>query len=276
MTFGTYEASIIFYNQVFVFNLKEENWFNFATDTRLDGWPLMDNPLWTVAICLSYIYFAKVWGPRFMEKRPAFELRGLLICYNVFQVLLHAFLFWEGVGISGWFTGKFNFRCEPVDYSNDPSALRIMFVSYLFFLSKYVDMLDTIFFILRKKLNQVTVLHLIHHGLVPFISFPVIRYASGGSTLICGCFNSLEHVIMYTYYLAAVMGPRFQWFLKWKKQVTACQISQFVIVALHSFQQLFVECGYPITLSYWIAGTEVFFFCLFVSFYRKSYKHKTN
>ena len=92
----------------------------------------MDNPLWTELICLSYVYFVKVSGPRFMEKRPAFELRELLLGYNLFQILLHVWLFWEVAQSGLIFNGKFNFRCEPVDYSNDPSALRIMRVGYMF------------------------------------------------------------------------------------------------------------------------------------------------
>lgn len=31
------------------------------------------------------------------------------------------------IGISGWLTGHYNFRCQPVDYSNHPSTLRVIF-----------------------------------------------------------------------------------------------------------------------------------------------------
>lgn len=34
--------------------------------------------------------------------------------WNVFQI-----------GISGWFTGSYNIRCQPVDYSDHPSAARV-------------------------------------------------------------------------------------------------------------------------------------------------------
>lgn len=30
------------------------------------------------------------------------------------------------IGISGWLTGHYNFRCQPVDYSNHPSTLRVI------------------------------------------------------------------------------------------------------------------------------------------------------
>jgi len=94
-------------------------------DRRMDGWPLMDNPLWTVGICMCYFYFVKVLGPKLMENRPAFELRVVLMVYNAFQVGFNFWLFWE-VGQSGWFYGKVNYLCEPVDYSSDATALRLI------------------------------------------------------------------------------------------------------------------------------------------------------
>lgn len=29
------------------------------------------------------------------------------------------------LGVSGWFTGHYNFRCQPVDYSNHPKTIRV-------------------------------------------------------------------------------------------------------------------------------------------------------
>ena len=35
---------------------------------------------------------------------------------------------------------------------------------WLFFFTKFIDLLDTVFFIMRKKNNQLTFLHVMHHG----------------------------------------------------------------------------------------------------------------
>lgn len=29
------------------------------------------------------------------------------------------------IALSGWLTGHYNFRCQPVDYSNHPKTLRV-------------------------------------------------------------------------------------------------------------------------------------------------------
>ena len=234
----------------------------------------MDNPLWTVIICLSFVYFAKVLGPRMMKNFPPFQLRGLMMAYNLCQIVFHIWLINE-VAQSGFFTQS-NYLCQAVDYSQDPSALRLMRSVYVFYLLKYLDMFDTLFFILRKKWDQITFLHVVHHGLVPFLCYPLLRFVPGGNSMIAVFLNSMEHILMYSYYLVAAMGPPFQSFvIKWKKPITIFQIAQFAIVSLHSFRLFFVDCPYPIFFTYWIASSEVLFLCLFINFYRKSYIKKS-
>ena len=238
----------------------------------MDGWPLLDNPLWTVAICLTYYYFVKVWGPRFMEKRQPFELRRLMMVYNVFQVLFNGWMFFEACQ-TGW--NFSNLLCKPIDYSDNPIAYRTIRVGYWFFISKFIDLLDTIFFVLRKKYNQITFLHLSHHGLVPIITCLGIRFLNGGNTHFCGFINAFVHIVMYSYYLLAAMGPRIQSIIsKWKKYVTTLQIVQFVAVSMHSFTLFFIECDFPISFAYSIGLMEIFFLVLFLNFYRKSYTKK--
>ena len=53
-------------------------------------------------------------------------------------------------------------------------------VTHIYFLSKFVEFLDTIFFILRKKFRNVSNLQLIHHGLMPFYCFLLVRWVPGG------------------------------------------------------------------------------------------------
>lgn len=82
-----------------------------------------------------------------MENRKPFELRKVLIVYNFAQVIFSAWLFYEVIiiilnkinkknnihlfiiislqsCIGGWLNG-YNLRCEPVDYSYTPKALRV-------------------------------------------------------------------------------------------------------------------------------------------------------
>ncbi|XP_037943318.1 elongation of very long chain fatty acids protein-like [Teleopsis dalmanni] len=93
------------------------------SDPRTRNWPLMSSPFPTIAISLTYAYFVKVLGPKLMENRKPFQLRKVLIVYNFAQVIFSAWLFYESC-IGGWLNG-YNIRCEPVDYSPSPAALRV-------------------------------------------------------------------------------------------------------------------------------------------------------
>lgn len=69
--------------------------FSLVSDPRTAKWPLMSSPFPTLVICLSYIYFVKVLGPRLMENRKPMELRKVLIYYNLLQVSFSIWLFLE-------------------------------------------------------------------------------------------------------------------------------------------------------------------------------------
>ena len=51
---------------------------------------------------------------------------------------------------------------------------------WMFYFSKFIEFLDTLFFILRKKNNQVTFLHVYHHATMPFIWWIAIKWFAGG------------------------------------------------------------------------------------------------
>ena len=119
---------------------------------------------------------------------------------------------------------------------------------WLYYICKITELLDTVFFVLRKKQNQITFLHLYHHTLMPICGFIGLKYFAGelrwndrsqweltnncvfhdivlgGHGTLLGLINSFIHVIMYTYYLLAAMGPQMQKYLWWKKYLTIMQI----------------------------------------------------
>ena len=44
-----------------------------------------------------------------------------------------------------------------------------------------------------------------------------VKFVAGGSSFLGAMFNCFVHVLMYTYYLIAALGPRFKKYLWWKK-----------------------------------------------------------
>ncbi|KAB7499339.1 Elongation of very long chain fatty acids protein [Armadillidium nasatum] len=241
-------------------------------DKRVDGWLLMGSPFPTLFICLSYVYWVKVAGPRFMKNRDPFQFRNILVVYNALQVVFSAWIFYE-LGMSGWF-GKYSYRCQPVDYSDDPTAVRMVHASWWYYFSKFTEFFDTIFFVLRKKFEHVSTLHVIHHGCMPMSVWFGVKFTPGGHSTFFGLLNSFVHIVMYFYYMMAAMGPQYAKYLWWKKYLTTLQMIQFVGIFTHAFQLCFIDCHYPRAFMWWIGGHAVLFFFLFSEFYRNAYSRR--
>ena len=72
-----------------------------------------------------------------------------MIAYNLFQTLLSLWLFQKASYF--WLTGRYNWLCQPVDYSNSEEGMLAADMTWWFFFSKLVDTIDSFFFVLRKK-----------------------------------------------------------------------------------------------------------------------------
>ncbi|XP_059143062.1 elongation of very long chain fatty acids protein 7-like [Physella acuta] len=237
-------------------------------DPRVENWFMMGSPIPSLIICLAYFIF--VWiSPSLMKNVKAFEMRNLLVVYNLAMVALSTYTFYEFL-MSGWLTG-YSLGCQPVDYSNSPQAVRMARVCWLFYISKFIELLDTVFFILRKKFNQVSFLHVFHHGIMPISWWFGVKLVPGGFGTFHSLLNSFIHLVMYTYYGLSALGPSFHKYLWWKKYMTSMQMIQFVAVTIHSAQLLFMDCDYPIFFVYWIGLYAVIFLFMFAKFYVQAY-----
>ncbi len=77
----------------------------------------MASPMPTIGLCLAYVCLVKWAGPCLMKRRQPFNIRTVMVVYNFAMVLLSLYLFVK-LGIYGWF-GSYNYRCQPVDYSQE-------------------------------------------------------------------------------------------------------------------------------------------------------------
>ncbi|XP_063705875.1 very long chain fatty acid elongase AAEL008004-like [Culicoides brevitarsis] len=254
---------------------KVERWWNHIfvelADPRTNDWFLMRNPIHGLLIIAAYLYFVTSWGPKFMANRKPFKMQKLLIVYNAIQVVVSCILVYEAV-TGAYFFGKYSFKCEPVDRSRSPEAMRAARAFYWYFLAKISELLDTVFFVLRKKDKQISFLHLYHHTGMPMISWGCTKYFPGGHAAFIGMVNSMVHIVMYFYYFLSALGPQWQKYLWWKKYITTMQMIQFGLCFLHSAQLLWNDCGFPRWSIFFTLPNAIFFYFLFNDFYQKSYK----
>ncbi|XP_076618224.1 very long chain fatty acid elongase AAEL008004-like isoform X2 [Colletes latitarsis] len=244
--------------------------FHDLSDPRTKDWFLIRSPVPGATLLIGYLYFCLSWGPRQMEHRKPYQLKNILVVYNFLQVLLSCWLFYEG--LDGAWLRNYNWKCQSVDFSTSPEALRVARGVYVYFLAKISELLDTVFFVLRKKDSQITFLHLYHHTVMPMVSWGATKYYPGGHGIFIGVINSFVHIIMYTYYLLAALLPQYQKYLWWKKYITTLQMGQFCLAFLHSCQLLFYDCDYPKWSLILILPNVMFFYFLFADFYTHAYK----
>ena len=89
---------------------------------RVDDWLLMSSPWPTAALCILYYYIIRVAGPRFMKDREPLNIQNLVVVYNLFQTCISAWIFQKTCRF--WLTGKYNWTCQPVDYSGKADTPR--------------------------------------------------------------------------------------------------------------------------------------------------------
>lgn len=224
-----------------------------------------------LCVLAAYVYFVKVLGPRWMSSRSPFQISGLMIVYNVLMVILSAGFFVVGGQLTYLPGGKYDLVCEPVDYSPRPPATTLLHVGWWFLMLKLVELLDTVFFVLRKKQTHVSVLHVTHHSLVAWGVWIGLKFGGGGHSSFFPILNCAIHTLMYSYYCLAALGPKVRPFLWWKKYLTMLQMAQFVVALIHACLPLFVDCGYQPFFAYTLIAHALFFWVMFYNFYKKSY-----
>ena len=164
------------YNPVKVV-IEKYHYFMSLSDPRVNKWPFMHSPFPTIFICLSYVFFAKVWGPKMMENRKPIETRKAMIVYNFLMVMCSAVIVYYGLAYQ-WLNGS-SLICQPCDYSTSGPAMIIARISYFYYITKFIEFMDTIFFVIRKKNSQITNLHVIHHGIMPFSVWWGVKFVPG-------------------------------------------------------------------------------------------------
>ncbi len=186
-----------------------------------------------------------------MKNREPFVLRRPMLIYNILMVIINGIAFYE-IAIHINYGREFlNFEFPPkTDYTF--RTLRYINIGYFYYLSKFLDLFDTIVFVLRKKTNQITFLHLYHHTVVPILGWLAMKLAPMAPPLFMFVLlNSLVHIIMYSYYALAAFGPKIQKYLWWKKYITQLQLTQFAIFISYGFILAFKQTGYPV-IWFWI------------------------
>ena len=129
---------------------------------------------------------------------------------------------------------------------------------------QYVELLDSLFMVLRKKSDQLSFLHCYHHCLLIWAWLYCMLLSGCVDTFFgAGC-NAAIHVLMYSYYLLSALGIP----CGWKRYLTVAQMAQFVACAGQSLTVLFTPDACPPALPLTQLFVMVNMLFLFGRFYR--------
>ncbi|XP_013178295.1 PREDICTED: elongation of very long chain fatty acids protein 7-like [Papilio xuthus] len=247
--------------------------FEELPDPRTKSLFLVAKPYQGIVLLSLYLMFVFKWGPNWMKNRPPYNLQKILMIYNAVQVLACALIFIVGIRVLR--DQNYRWVCQPVDFSDNEDAVMITRLFYFYYLLKILDLTDTIFFVLRKKVNQVTFLHVYHHAGMVALIWGTTTYYPGGHPALIGIINCFVHAIMYTYYFLTVAVPSVKQVSSCKKYITQLQILQFLMTIIHMSTIVFrPDCEFPRWTAAIFLPQNIFILILFMDFYIKSYIKK--
>lgn len=243
-------------------------------DPRIKHWSIIGDPLYTLVVCGGYLLFTYVIGPRFMKNRQPLDLRWAIRLHNMFMVVANAYFLVEFPRAA--YNAGYNPLCQGMKFATDPASMRLLELGWWYLLVRSLDLLDTIFFVLRKKDDHVTFQHVSHHFCCVFSGHIFLSLGMDGQPWFGLTINAGIHVVMYAYYFLASLGPQMRPYLWWKKHLTIAQIVQHYLIIIHGLIPVFYECGYPMFLVKIALPQGLLGLGLFINFYALSYTgHKS-
>ncbi|CAD2095987.1 fatty acid elongation protein, GNS1/SUR4 family, putative [Plasmodium vinckei petteri] len=195
------------------------------------------------AFVLIYILICK-YGHTFMKNKKEIKLKWIIIIWNFllffFNMIVAIKLLPVFIYIVNNYTINGLLTIPPI-YVCGFGSVGLWIC--LFIISKYAELVDTIFLILKKK--KITLLHWYHHSTVLLYTWDTY-FVELPAGFIFILINAFVHTFMYFYYLLATIYNKP---LKWNILVTIIQILQMI-------------CGIVLTI-----------YCLYISYI---YKYNNN
>lgn len=244
---------------------------------------------YTTPLILTAFYLLSLPSLRYLTETflaPRYDMKALLtesmVIYNAAQVLLNGWMVYAMLNalVNGGHPFIGSRSLNGVAISSGAS-----YAVWVHYCDKYLEFFDTYFMVLRGKMDQVSFLHIYHHTTIAWAWWFAVRFSPGGDIYFGALLNSFIHVLMYSYYVLALLKVH----CPWKRYLTQAQLLQFTSVVMYTIatghQHYYhvpheaIEGEQPSLRTYcYCCAVQVFemvsLFILFSFFYKRKYSKK--
>ena len=207
-----------------------------------------------------------------MQNRAPYNINGIIRVYNVFQIVACIYFIrrWQSYGL------KFRETWKCFGAFDDPEhdMKAIDEIVWWFTNLRLFEFIETVFFILRKKFDQVSFLHVYHHIGTVVLLFMFTKNNGGIMGIYIGAINSCVHVIMYAYYLLSSYEQLRVLTNLVKPFLTLIQIVQLSALVVQCVVALMPGCDVPKYLFALQALNILYLIAMFGQFFIKSFMKK--
>ncbi|KAG5450399.1 Elongation of very long chain fatty acids protein 4 [Clonorchis sinensis] len=236
-------------------------------DTSVANWLL--NESFKLSWIYSALYLLVIcYGLRRTKARQPMNLKWVIFTHDIAMVVFNGYIAYNVFDVA--MKESNFFECETENYTEHPDSKNLIRNLWLFHVSKLIECLDTVFFLLSGKTHLVTWLHVYHHcTMIPYTCM-MAKWIPDGQVFTLVWANGSVHVIMYTYYALAALGPAWRRFLWWKRYLTILQMIQFVYGISVAVGALYMGCSSRPVIHCW---SIAYIFSILVCFY--NHYHQT-
>ncbi|VWU51714.1 fatty acid elongation protein, GNS1/SUR4 family, putative [Hepatocystis sp. ex Piliocolobus tephrosceles] len=196
-------------------------------------------------VVIMYILFCKYGNNILMKNRKALNIKFILLVWNFLLSIFNFIVFIKLLPVFSYIIYNYTLNgllIIPPIYLYGYGAVGLWIC--LFILSKYLELADTLFLVLRNK--KINLLHWFHHSTVLLYTWDTYYMEMpAGFTFIL--INAFVHTIMYGYYFFSTL---FSKPLRCNVYVTILQITQMLIGIFITMYCLFITIKYDYSSSW--------------------------
>jgi elongation of very long chain fatty acids protein 4 len=256
---------------------------------------------WKVPLVLTTSYLValpllRLFSERFLSEMVDVKLllKETMIVYNGGQVLLNGWMVYR-------FMDALINRGHPFIGDLHTVNSGTTFAVWIHYMDKYLEFFDTVFMVLRRRMDQVSsilsgnvtkllvdsdsspfsfqqvsFLHVYHHISIAWAWWFAMLSYPGGDAYFGALLNSWIHVMMYSYYTLSLL----KFSCPWKKYLTQAQLIQFTSVVVYTIFSIIIQLRQQVAepKHYACFAVQIFemvsLFVLFMHFYSKAYKNR--